>query len=684
MKFANFLKMMLAGLIVFVSLSSGCKKVSSGPGPDSEIPDDFDYNTTRSINVRFEALSPSGNPIQAVRCNVYKEGYGDNNQLGQLLVSGFTNINGILETVFSVPATQDSVYLEMQFIGMLNASMAPVKNGDLVFILGQGVEGQEFISDGARPRRMTLNRTTNTPDFIFMGDWNNKGKPDYLEAERDEFTEEFLTGINQSLPEGESVVDLHPEFLAAGNETNIVLTNNADIWVTFVHEGAGYKNVLAYYTYPNDNPPASDNDVSEITIIFPNVSVDGSRVLQAGDKVFLGSFEAGTTVAWTLIADGYDDPHDEVTVGNGLIYSDAELNDGPSDKQQHMILLRDVLTNNLIMGFEDILRSTGGDEDFNDAVFYATVDPISAISGYIPTTDDDNVDTDGDGIPDFQDEFPTSPDSAYSTSDPAEATYYTLAFEDDWPVQGDLDFNDLVIDYNFEKIANANNEIVSLKGNFVVRAAGSLKSNIFGIQFDNLQPSDIRGTAGEIITCSHVTFATNGVEAGQSRAVIIVLDDARLVLPPSDPSYTANSQEGVPYVSPDTFSVVISFTNPVTPQELGSAPYNPFLISDGNRGYEVHLSGAIPTDLVDEALFGTEDDASQAQNGRYYRTQNNLTWALNIPDVWDYPFEGVYVRDAYNHFFGWVQSGGTGNQNWFNDTRNESMIYVPYGISKRR
>ncbi|MEZ4763454.1 MAG: LruC domain-containing protein [Calditrichia bacterium] len=37
---------------------------------------------------------------------------------------------------------------------------------------------------------------------------------------------------------------------------------------------------------------------------------------------------------------------------------------------------------------------------------------------------------------------------------------------------------------------------------------------------------------------------------------------------------------------------------------------------------------------MDEALFGTEDDASQAQNGRYYRTQNNLTWALNIPDVW--------------------------------------------------
>ncbi|MEZ4763456.1 MAG: hypothetical protein R3C26_09740 [Calditrichia bacterium] len=173
MKFANFLKMMLAGLIVFVSLSSGCKKVSSGPGPDSEIPDDFDYNTTRSINVRFEALSPSGNPIQAVRCNVYKEGYGDNNQLGQLLVSGFTNINGILETVFSVPATQDSVYLEMQFIGMLNASMAPVKNGDLVFILGQGVEGQEFISDGARQTDDTQ-RTPTHRIFIFMGDWNSK------------------------------------------------------------------------------------------------------------------------------------------------------------------------------------------------------------------------------------------------------------------------------------------------------------------------------------------------------------------------------------------------------------------------------------------------------------------------------------------------------------------------------
>ncbi|MEZ4763455.1 MAG: LruC domain-containing protein [Calditrichia bacterium] len=185
--------------------------------------------------------------------------------------------------------------------------------------------------------------------------------------------------------------------------------------------------------------------------------------------------------------------------------------------------------------------------------------------------------------PIFQDEFPTSPDSAYNTSDPARSNLLPLAFEDDWRFRGVIWISTIWLSIIiFEKIANANNEIVSLKGNFVVRAAGSLKSNIFGIQFDNLQPSDI-GTAGEIITCSHVTFATNGVEARQSRAVIIVLDDARLVLPPSDPSYTANSQEGVPYVSPDTFSVVISFTNPVTPQELGSAPYNPFLISDGNR-----------------------------------------------------------------------------------------------------
>jgi LruC domain-containing protein len=682
----QFIKLFLVSLLILIAASTGCKKINTPPEEDNlSVPEGFDYNTTRTVTVRFEAFSPNGTPLRAVRCNVFDSGYDENNQLGQLITSGFTNAQGIFETVFSVPAVKDSVFLQIDFIGMLNSSMASVKSGNIVFVLGQGVQGQNYTSDGYVPKDFPYNLfKTTTPSIQFMGTWNKNGKPSYLEPVRDELSTEFLTAINLSLPERVRLPNVHPEFLASGNETNLVLRKNASVWVTFVHEGAGYKNVLAYYTYPSDNPPQSVDDIDHFTVVYPNVSIYRSKILLPGDKVYLGEFPENTTIGWAIFANGYNDYTDKVTTGNWIIYSDPELNDTPAEKQQHMVLLRDLLTNNLVMGFEDIKRDKGSDEDFNDAVFYAVVDPPDAVGGYIPPTINNDPDCDNDGIPDYLDEFPCSPDSALTIYDPAPGVFYTLAFEDGWPTLGDEDYNDMIVDYNFKKIVNANNDVVTLDGNIVLRAGGTLKSNMFGIQFDNLSPSDISSVSGTKIYGSSLNIAANGTENNQSRAVVMIFDDSRLVQIPPGSQYMVNSQKGVPYVDPDTMNVVIKFAPPVSQLDLGVAPYNPFLVADGDRGKEVHQSGWIPTDLVNNALFNTEDDATQFNNGRYYRTKDNMAWVLNVATTWDYPFEGVYVRDAYTQYFGWIQSGGTGNQDWYLKSRVEELIYKPYGISKRR
>lgn len=79
-----------------------------------------------------------------------------------------------------------------------------------------------------------------------------------------------------------------------------------DVWVTFVTEGAGYLNVLGYYTHPTNKPPDTPAAIDTITIIFPNVSLQGSGGgLRPGNKVNLGRFNAGTTITFALIADGW-------------------------------------------------------------------------------------------------------------------------------------------------------------------------------------------------------------------------------------------------------------------------------------------------------------------------------------------------------------------------------------------
>jgi hypothetical protein len=50
----------------------------------------------------------------------------------------------------------------------------------------------------------------------------------------------------------------------------------ADVYVTFVSEGAGYRNTLFYYTYNEDDAPQSKNDIDKYTVVFPNTSLNGS------------------------------------------------------------------------------------------------------------------------------------------------------------------------------------------------------------------------------------------------------------------------------------------------------------------------------------------------------------------------------------------------------------------------
>ena len=108
------------------------------------------------------------------------------------------------------------------------------------------------------------------------------------------------------------------------------------------------------------------------------------------------------------------------------------------------------------------------------------------------------------------------------------------------------------------------------------------------------------------------------------------------------------------------------------------ANFNPFLIVGLTRGHEVHLPDYIPTDLVDESLFGTYEDDSDPGSGRYYRTVSNLPWAINIYETFDYPIEKREISTAYLKFIEWAESAGDLSQNWYEDLsgyRNDANIY---------
>lgn len=275
-------------------------------------------------------------------------------------------------------------------------------------------------------------------------------------------------------------------------------------------------------------------------------------------------------------------------------------------------------------------------------------------------------DSDGDGCPDDIDEYPSDPEICLSTVTPTKYGWGSLAFEDFWPSQGDYDFNDLVVNYRFTMMLNNDNKAVQMEAKFWVRhVKGASFNNGFGFQFDNLIPSQIESVSGADIRSNYISInQSNGLEAEQEKAVVIVFDQSqnyRNETSQADPNY-------------NEITLMVRFTSPLALESIGSSPFNPFLIVDGERDREVHLPYMAATSLGDS----TQEVGSQNLDpDGSYTTETGLPWAIAIAHEFKYMKEKSEIIEGYNHFVSWVESGGSLYPDWYKDNpgyRNTSKI----------
>ena len=289
-------------------------------------------------------------------------------------------------------------------------------------------------------------------------------------------------------------------------------------------------------------------------------------------------------------------------------------------------------------------------------------------------------DLDGDGITDRNDDYPNDSTRAFNNYFPSNG-FGTLAFEDSWPDKGDQDLNDVVVDYRFKNVLNANNKLVETYAIFVLKASGAIYNNGFGFQLSNMiiSSSDLN-VVGSQIKSKYITLNSNGTEANQKKPTIIVFDNVFSTLQYPGVGVGVNTTIGLPYVAPDTISIHITYpANKYSEEQLDIAHFNPFIIVNKERGREVHLPDYAPTSLAKLNYFGTKDDNSIEAQNRYYKTNKNLSWALNIYDNFNYPVERAPINEVYTHFVDWVLSSGNLYPDWYKDLpgyRNSNKIFT--------
>ncbi|MBM4398228.1 MAG: LruC domain-containing protein [Deltaproteobacteria bacterium] len=483
---------------------------------------------------------------------------------------------------------------------------------------------------------------------------------------------DLLERINAALPEGRNIAKTNPDLITDDFGANVHLKENADVFVTFIHEGAGYKNSFGFFTFPDEAIPTSRDQVTEY-MVFPNSSYHnsggGTLGLRSGDTMKLGTFPAGTNIGFVVVANAFSSSTGVATTpvtggppgGDWVFYTMKALNpeSAASERKAHTVLLADAISRSVVLGMEDIRRDNGScDHDFNDIVFTVTSYPPDAIDveDIAPMPEDE--DRDGDGVLDDNDDFPDDRDRAFVTT-----VAGTLAFEDAWPAGDDYDFNDLVVDYAMDKVTNASAKLVEIRARVTLSAHGSDLHDGFGLAIPGLSRNDVASA-----TIARDGGAANAVtiEAGHGNAVVYrVFDDASAVATVPAGCETFNTDPDCAGVAAPAFDLVIKLKSAgVDPALPGNAPYNPFLFRSDDRAVEVHLPNKAPTALADDKRFGEGDDDSSKQDGRYYLSFCNFPWALDVPASWAWPAEGSTVLDAYPAFGTWAESQGATSRDW--------------------
>ncbi|MCV6589539.1 MAG: DUF4114 domain-containing protein [Marinobacterium sp.] len=255
--------------------------------------------------------------------------------------------------------------------------------------------------------------------------------------------QDLLDSIDLALPESTQVdaAYLNPDY-----DPTVRLSQDAQLSVTFIDEGAGYRNSLGYFTFTDDafdgltfgdidanSSGVVDYDellaldgVTDSGLIFNNASTPNPR--SAGDTLVLGGgtatqdpdgtlnlsngtvFSAGTNMGFFLVQNGWSGNHVKGIGDNAspvMVYSTDLLNPenaasatlgNTADSARHTAMMfADNPGDGLIIGFEDLHRTDNtqndfnyrSDNDFNDLVFVVNASPYTALSDTdVPTAND--------------------------------------------------------------------------------------------------------------------------------------------------------------------------------------------------------------------------------------------------------------------------------------------------------
>lgn len=473
-----------------------------------------------------------------------------------------------------------------------------------------------------------------------------------------------LTIVEKAFPE---YVSVDPLYLEPEYDMNLVLSETGRVSVTFIDEGAGFKNSLGYYAYSFgalDGLTRADIDADgsgvitpcelgavagvEYGWVFPNASkVGAGGSLNSGDTVTLGDgtvFDANTVIGFFLGQNSWTGSEVSIDPSRRIFYTTDFLNpeaapsadsqtDSSTNLSRHVAMLfADDAHEQIIMGIEDLYRVYHPDNDFNDAVFIVQSDPPDALQD--------------SGIP-----------SVNNTT--AFATEKLLAFEDlklqDWC---DWDYNDVLLYISGTCETNAYGHVYAMTVEYELMARGAGYDHEVYLSFDAL------GASSSTVT----TYSAEGdllaqtLAAHENALTLELFSSSIEALPPSNPAYDyANTERFEPKTVGTHVKVDLVFEEPVL---------NPFG-KDFTVPYDTWIHVSETGQNIHRPLFQLAGNLQLCKVGPL--SGRALPLALEFDAGLNWPAERFGIWESHSNFVGYIKSGMLEYNDWW---RTYELGYV--------
>jgi LruC domain-containing protein len=231
------------------------------------------------------------------------------------------------------------------------------------------------------------------------------------------------------------------------------------------------------------------------------------------------------------------------------------------------------------------------------------------------------------------------------------STTGVYAFEDLWPLKGDYDLNDAVINAKHEKEFDANGKII--KETFYLTTYQNYVELTSGLGLTlNTQVSPNTVAMKKIANGSTETEAATFIKEGN---VYYLTDNIK-------------KEIGTTYILELTYGSALSSSNK-------TASIQPFIYrSEDTQNWEVHIPMEAPTAKMNTSYFGKNDDCSDPANKLYFVREGNYPFAFYLKganiDVFKETIlkrenESKPIDELFPRFLEWSTSGGTTNQDWY-------------------